>query len=505
MKRIDRVVILGGGSAGLMAAVTLKRKLPGLEVEVVRSPELGIIGVGEGTTASFPRHFFEYLKLPPARFYEVAEPTWKLGIRFRWGPADFDYTFAREYEQRWPGMRRNLGFYRDRQTPWMGMASACMAQGKAFPRQPDGTPHFHHQHAFHIENVKLVQWLEGLCRDEQVVITEATMERAEVAGGEVTALILNDGRRVTADLYVDASGFRSELLGRALGVPFETYEGSLFCDRAVIGGWPRAAGEPILPYTVAETMNAGWCWQIEHEHWINRGYVYSSRFLSDEAALGEFRERNPRIANEPRLVKFRSGRHARLWQGNVVAIGNAAGFVEPLEATALQVICVETSTLADSLVDSLQEPTPSIVELYNEYNTGAWDDIRDFLAVHYAFNTRLDTPFWRTCREETDLAGAARVVRYFLENGPSVLPGPVLIHPSNSFGIDGYLTMLVAQEVPHGKPYTPTPAERALWKERIGGLGQHARRGFTVEEALAVIRRQGVAGPAGPSSRGRRR
>ncbi len=97
------------------------------------------------------------------------------------------------------------------------------------------------------------------------------------------------------------------------------------------------------------------------------------------------------------------------------------------------------------------------------------------------------------------------MVRYFLENGPSVLPGPVLIHPSNSFGIDGYLTMLVAQEVPHGKPYTPTPAERALWKERIGGLGQHARRGFTVEEALAVIRRQGVAGPAGPSSRGRRR
>ena len=503
VKRINRVVILGGGSAGLMAAVTLKRKLPGLEVEVLRSPELGIIGVGEGTTASFPRHFFEYLKLPPARFYEMAEPTWKLGIRFKWGPSDFDYTFAREYEQRWPEMRRNLGFYRERDTPWMGITSACMAQGKAFPRKPDGTPHFHNQHAFHIENLKLVGWLESLCRDEKVVITDDTMERAEVAGGEVTALVMRDGRRVTADLYVDASGFRSELLGRALGVPLVTYERSLFCDRAVIGGWPRGSDEPILPYTVAETMNAGWCWQIEHEHWINRGYVYSSRFISDEAALAEFRERNPRIANEPRLVKFRSGRYERLWQGNVVAIGNAAGFVEPLEATALQVICVETSTLADSLVDSLQEPTPTIIELYNEYNTGGWDDIRDFLAVHYAFNQRLDTPFWQACRAETDLAGAARVVRFFRENGPSVLPGPVLVHPSNSFGIDGYLTMLVAQEVPHGKPYTPTPAEKAVWKQRIEGFGQHARRGLTVAEALAQIRRQGVAslGAAGVGRR----
>jgi tryptophan halogenase len=498
VKRIDRVLVLGGGSAGLMAAVTLKRKLPALDVEVVRSPELGVIGVGEGTTASFPRHFFEYLKLPPGDFYEHAEPTWKLGIRFQWGAKDFDYTFAKEYEQRWPEMRRNLGFYHDRDTPWMGIISACMAHGKAFPRKADGTPHFHNNHAFHVENLKLVGWLEKICRDEKVTITDGTMDHAELDGGEVTALVMKDGRRMTADLYVDASGFRSELLGRALGVGFKEYDRSLFCDRAVIAGWPRADGEPILPYTVAETMDAGWCWQIEHEHWINRGYVYSSRFLSDEEALAEFRRKNPRIANEPRLVKFRSGRYEKLWQGNVVGIGNAAGFVEPLEATALQVICVEVSTLADSLVDSLQEPTPTIIELYNQYNTGSWDDIRDFLAVHYAFNQRLDTPFWRACRAETDLAGAARIVDYFKENGPSVLPGPILIHPSNSFGIDGYLTMLVGQQVPHGKPYAPTAAEKAVWKQRIEGYGQHARRGLSVAESLALLRQRGVKSP--PSS-----
>jgi tryptophan halogenase len=487
-----------------MAALTLKRKLPELEVEVYRSPELGIIGVGEGTTAAFPRHFFEYLKMPPARFYEKAEPTWKLGIRFQWGVRDFDYTFAREYEQRWPELRRNVGFYRDRETPWMGMISACMAHGKAFPRKPDGTPHMHHQHAFHIENVKLVGWLEGECRSEKVVITDATMERAEVVDGQVTGLVMKDGSRVEADLYVDASGFRSELLGRALGVPYLSYDRSLFCDRAVIAGWPRGEDEPILPYTVAETMDAGWCWQIEHEHWINRGYVYSSRFLSDEEALVEFRRKNPRLANEPRLVKFRSGRYERMWQGNVVGIGNAAGFVEPLEATALQVICVETSTLADTLMDSERKPTPTIIELYNEFNTSGWDDIRDFLAVHYAFNGRLNTPFWQTCRSETDLGGAARIVQFFRENGPSVLPGPALVHPANSFGMDGYLTLLVAQEVPHGKPYTPTPAEKAIWSHRMAGYGQHARQGFTVAETLKLIRTHGVKArpplPASPAS-----
>ena len=497
--RIERVLILGGGSAGLMAAVTLKRKLPQLDVEVVRSPELGIIGVGEGTTAAFPRHFFEYLKLDPARFYAMAEPTWKLGIRFKWGARDFDYTFAREYEKRWPELQRNLGFYHDQATPWMGIVSACMAHGKAFPRKPDGTPHFHNNHAFHIENVKLVGWLEAMCREENVTITDGTMERAAVVNGRVTSLELKDGRQLSADLFVDASGFRSELLGRALGVPFVDYSGSLFCDRAVIAGWPRRADEPILPYTVAETMDAGWCWQIEHEKWINRGYVYSSRFISDEDALAEFRCKNPGLASEPRLVKFRSGRYQSLWQGNVVAIGNAAGFVEPLEATALQVICVEASTLADSLVDSLQEPTPTIIELYNEFNTSGWDDIRDFLAAHYAFNQRLDTPFWRACRSDTDLAGAARIVRYFQENGPSVLPGPVLIHPANSFGIDGYLTILVGQQVPHGKPYTPTAAEQAVWKERIDGYGQHARRGLSVEESLAIVRSSGIKAPPPPA------
>ncbi|MES2467664.1 MAG: tryptophan halogenase family protein [Verrucomicrobiota bacterium] len=487
--KINKIAVLGGGSAGLIAALTLKKQMPDLPVEVVFSADLGVIGVGEGTTAAFPRHFFEYLKLNPADFYREAEPTWKLGIHFKWGPhpQGFYYSFQNEYKTKWPELSRNTGFYCTPETEWVGMVSACMAKAKAFPRKPDGSMHFHKFHAFHIENRKLVAYLEKQCSLLGVTFLEGKVSLAERGPGGVAALVLESGQRVIADLYVDASGFRSELLGRAMQEEYLSFENSLFCDRAVIAGWPRS-NEPILPYTVAETMEAGWCWQIEHENWINRGYVYSSRFITDDAALIEFRQKNPKIANEPRVVKFNSGRYRRHWVGNVVGVGNSVGFVEPLEATALQVICLESSTLADTLKDSLLEPTPSLVDLYNNYNSRQWDDIRDFLAVHYAFNTRLDTPFWKACRADTDLQGAAKLVRFYQENGPSLVGEGVLFAPTNSFGLEGYLALLVGQGIAHGKPWTASMEEQRIWRERLRNFGEHAARGFPMKEALALIR-----------------
>jgi tryptophan 7-halogenase len=273
-----------------------------------------------------------------------------------------------------------------------------------------------------------------------------------------------------------------------LNEPYTSYERSLFCDRAVVGGWPRT-DEPILPYTTCETMDAGWSWQIEHENFVNRGYVYSSRFISDDAARDEFCRKNPKVKPEnSRVVKYKSGRYQRGWVGNVVGVGNAAGFVEPLEATALQVICVECSTLADSLMDSDGAPGPRLIELYNRYNGEQWDEIRDFLAVHYKFNTRLDTEFWRACRNDTDLVDAQPIVDFYEENGPSVVASPVLLRPTNSFGIDGYIALLVGQQVPHRKPYRPTPEHAQLWAKRTAQLDALARNSLTVKECLGIVR-----------------
>ncbi len=491
--KISSVVILGAGSAGFMAALTLKTKLPQLNVRVVRSPNIPIIGVGEATTTVLPRHFFEYLKMKPQMFYAEAKPTYKMGIRFLWGPRkDFVYTFSYEFEKRHPQCSRNNGFYYSDEMPWLGYSSAFMLHDKVFPRRPDGLPQFHNNHAFHLENVTYVGWLENRCRDRGVVVTDATV-KAEVGGEGIAALVTDAGERITGDLYLDASGFRSELLGGALKEPFRSYADTLFSDRAVVGGWNRSPGEPILPYTVAETMDAGWCWRIDHEHVIHRGYVYGSAFLSDEAAREEFLRKNPKVnPNDTWMVKFRSGRYERSWVGNVIAIGNSAGFVEPLESTALQVICVECSSLTDALLDCQCEPTPTIVKLYNRYNGDQWDDIRNFLAVHYKFNTRYQTPFWQAVRADVKLHGAEEIVEWYQENGPSVLAGNVLVHSSNSFRMDGFLALLVGQNVPYRKLYEPTPAEQEFWRRYRQQLLAEAQVGMNSEEVLHALRTPGL-------------
>lgn len=491
---IRNILILGGGSAGFLAALTLKRSLPRLDVRVVRSPEIGVIGVGEGTTQYFPRFLFQQLRLKPAQFYAEAQPTWKLGLRFlEWGPRPhFFYSFSARVDNRWPELPKNHGYYAEFDFDHMDLWSSLMAHDRALPRDVQGRPAFcNHDHlAFHIENQKLVAYLEARCRDFGVEILDGTVNEVEKGERGVEALRLESGLRLTADLFVDASGFRSELLGRALEVEFQSYADALFCDRAIIGGWLRTT-EPIKPYTTCETMDAGWCWQIEHEHWINRGYVYSSRFTSDDAAVAELLRKNPQIANEPRLVKFRSGRYAQMWSGNVIGIGNASGFVEPLEATALQCIMLQCRTLTDLLVDSDGEPTPTGIALYNRFIGQVWDDVRDFLAVHYRFNTRLDTPFWQAARAETALHDAAPLVEFYRENGPSALGKSILLNANNAFGLEGYLAMLVGQQVPYEKMHPPSAEERRAWQMHQQEFLLAAKRGFDVRQVLEIIRRPG--------------
>jgi tryptophan halogenase len=489
---IQHLIVLGGGSAGFIAAIALKRKLPELRVRIVRSQDIGVIGVGEGTTQLFPKFFFQQLGLKVASFYEGAEPTWKLGIRFLWGPRPhFHYSFSNPLESRYLPQPRNTGFYCSEEFAGADLWYALMENDRAIPRNEHGRPEFfRHAHlGFHVENKKLVEFFEGLARKLGIKIQDATVERIERGGRGVEALVLGDGQRLTADLFVDASGFRSELLGRALGVPFKSYADALLCERAVIGAWPRTT-EIIRPYTTAETMDHGWCWQIEHEHFINRGYVYSSRFVDDESARAEYLRKNPLADPEKtRVVKFRAGRYETMWQDNVVGIGNASGFVEPLEASALQVIILQSRTLADCLGESQMDPTPGVKALYNRAVGESWDEVRDFLAAHYKFNTRLDTPFWKTCRQEISLGGAQGVYDFYVENGPIALAKNYVLSPQNPYGVEGYFAILLGQRVPHRGVTRFQDGERAGWQKLRGQWTAAGRNGFTVREALDFVRR----------------
>jgi tryptophan halogenase len=295
---------------------------------------------------------------------------------------------------------------------------------------------------------------------------------------------------LSADFFIDASGFRSELLGKAMGEPFVSFASTLFCDRAIVGSWPRNK-VPILPYTIAETMDAGWCWQIEHPDSINRGYVYSSAFISDDAAREEFVRKNPLAKTWDRPVKFRSGRHQRMWVDNVLAIGNAAGFVEPLESTALMIVCSHCELFVQFLETTHLDPTHTIRDLYNHVTESTWEEVRDFLSLHYRFNNLLDTPFWQQCREKVDLAGAAPLVEFYQENGPTGLCRHRLrntLGSGNQFGLDGFLVMLVGNRVPYGCKHCPSEAERKLWNQKRAQFRAQAANGVTADEALTWIR-----------------
>ncbi len=489
---IQDVLVLGGGSAGFITAISLKRKIPQLRVLVVRSPAIGVIGVGESTTPNFPRHLFEYLGISRKRFYELAQPTWKLGICFLWGSRGrFDYTFNLQLDSHYSDLARPTGFYCDDDFSNASLPGALMRQDMAFPRQADGSPDVHPWHAFHIENKKFIEILEIVAKEEGVEVTDGKVTGSERGPQGISAVHLEDGRRLEADLFIDASGFRSELLGKAMQEPWVSFDKSLFCSKAIIGGWERGPDEPILPYTTAETMDAGWAWRIDHEHLINRGYVYCPDHISDDEAAAEFQRKNPEAKVEPKIINFRSGHFRRQWVDNVVAFGNAGGFVEPLESTAIMILCSHIQTLVDFLLHSALEPTPTMRDLYNDLTSGTWEDIRHFLSLHYKFNGMLDTPFWQRARAETDVSGVADFIEFYQENGPTGFCRYRLPRTENDFGLEGFLVMMVGNQVPYQKRHKASQADLATWARHKQQFVTEARKGIRCEEALAYVKHPG--------------
>jgi tryptophan halogenase len=482
---VQKIIVLGGGSAGFMAAVALKAKLPAIDVLVIRSKDIGIIGVGEGSTLALTRFLHEYLKVGMKKFHEVAQPTWKMGLRFLWGPRhEFHYTFGSGMEAKYDNLPKSKGFYCNEDDQYADLNSAMMSHDKVFERAGAG-PKLHDALSYHFENEKFVQFLEGYAIALGVRTLDDTVLEVRQNDSGIAGLLLKGGHTESADLYVDSSGFASLLLGKTLGEPFIPFKKSLFCDRAVAGGWDRS-DEIIKPYTTCETMDAGWCWQIEHINRIIRGYVYASDFITDEAAEREFREKNPK-AVKTRVIKFVSGRYERCWVKNVVGIGNACGFVEPLEATALGVIAMQSRLLADTLLDCDRQPRPTQQVNFNDYHARNWDSIRGFIAIHYKYNTRLDTPFWHACRADTELGRAAPIMEYYHENGPSSMWQPTLFDEFDQFKMAGYSSMLVGMKVPYHKTYTPTDAELRLWEAKRKRFKELAMRAMTVKESLDIV------------------
>ena len=404
---IRKVVIVGGGTAGWMAAAAFARMIrTGVEVTLIESDEIGTIGVGEATIPPI-RSFNAMLGIDENDFVAATGGSFKLGIEFVdwWKPGQsYLHPFGAfgldiegvKFHQFWlkqhaQGRAAGLEAY--------NLSAAAASRGRfARPEADPKSPLSQLNYAYHFDAALYAAYLRRHAEAQGVVRREGKVVDVALRGedGFVEAVTLDGGLRVEGELFIDCTGFRALLIGQALGVGYEEWTRWLPCDRAV--AVPTAnAGGAILPYTQAIARPAGWQWRIPLQHRTGNGYVYSSRHISDDAAVATL------LANldgaplaEPRLLRFTTGRREKLWERNVVALGLSSGFMEPLESTSIHLVQSGISKLFALLPDTRFNPV-GIAE-YNRLGRIQLEQIRDFLILHYNATERDDSPFWRQCR-----------------------------------------------------------------------------------------------------------
>jgi tryptophan halogenase len=479
------VGVVGGGTAGYFAALALKSRFPDLDVTLIESSSIPIIGVGEATTTLMPPFLHLDLGLDIVDLFRVVRPTFKLGIKFEWGPAGrggFTYPF---------GEARPLdAFVFDGHIRAQSLTSLLMAGDRGpVVRGTDGSPLSllpDIKFAYHLENRSFVSYLAQAAAEAGIHHLDATIATVRAGAQGVGSLHTSDGRELRFDLYVDASGFRSLLVGAALESPFESFGSTLFCDRAIVATVPQPG--PVRPYTTAETMDAGWCWRIPVGGEDHRGYVHASALLDEDAAVSEMRAKNPGMG-EPSVVRFRSGRHRHFWLGNTVAVGNAYGFVEPLESTALHMVIIELAYLLEALEARREGRDEEAVQDRATQAIGAhWDYLRWFLGVHYRYNRRLDTPFWRAARTQVDVSGLADVLDRFRREGPWLeanVKGFDVGDPA--FGYSGMMMLMLGQEV-EGCHHARSTMGREAWRAMMARNDAVASSALPQEAALEALR-----------------
>ncbi len=401
MSRIRRIVILGGGSAGWMSAAALATGLRGVTVELVESEEIGIIGVGEATFPSI-RQFNDILGIAEADFLAATRGSYKLGIQFRdWKQRGEHYFHTFGDFGHLDGPMALWGQLRRLQAaPGTPLGEFClptvMASQGRFCRPAEGDQGLasRYTYAYHFDATLYAAFLRRLAESRGARRTEgrvAGVDRHE--DGRVRALRLADGREVEGDLFIDCSGLASLLIGQTLEQRFVDYGHWLPVDRAWAVPTERAPGG-LAPFTRSTALEAGWAWRIPLQDRTGNGHVFSSRFIDEGRAREQLlAQLDAPVLAEPRLLRFRTGHRERFWVKNVVAIGLAAGFLEPLESTAIFMV----HNALGRLIPLLGEADHAEAAVgFNVQQLRQYQRIRDFIILHYALSERRDSEFWRS-------------------------------------------------------------------------------------------------------------
>jgi tryptophan halogenase len=403
--RIKRIAIVGGGTAGWVAASILARALPGTGcvITVIESPDIGTVGVGEATIPPII-DLLRFLNINEGDFVKHTQSTYKLGIKFTdWTRAGDAYWHPFGAFGATINLRPFFHAWQKGKASGLSMKfndfSLCAALGDAgkfrFPDPAAQGPVSGLRYALHFDASLVAQYLRSYSERLGVTRLERTVADATLReDGFIDEIIFNDGTRLQADLYLDCSGFRGLLIEGTLKTGYLDWTDVLPCDRAVAMPTELSTARP--PYTEANARAAGWRWRIPLQHRVGNGYVYSSAHISDAQALDDLScVVGGKPTADPRFLRFVTGRRKLLWNRNCVALGLASGFLEPLESTSIHMVMSGTYKLLEHFPNTAfaQEN----IDSYNNELIQEIERIRDFIILHY-LTGRADTPLWAYCQ-----------------------------------------------------------------------------------------------------------
>ena len=468
-QRLKKVLIVGGGTSGWMAASIFLRTLgKGYQIQLIESDDIGTVGVGEATIPSI-RNFNLMCGIDEDAFMRETQATFKLGIQFNgWGEEGESYIHGFGVVGRDTGLVDFHHYWvKQRQLELAGplddyaLSVRARAQNK-FSRPTDADKAAQPllgqlAHAFHFDAGLFARFLRQRAEALGVVRTEGKIGNVQTdpASGFVQSVTLEDGSVHAADFFIDCSGFRGLLIEQTLHTGYDDWSEWLPCDSAL--AVPCESVRPLLPYTRATARQAGWQWRIPLQSRIGNGHVYCSQYLSqDEATATLLKNLDGPALAEPRLIRFVTGKRKKFWNKNVVAIGLASGFLEPLESTSIHLIQSALLRLARFMPDRNFDEANA--DEFNRQSATEFEQIRDFIILHYHANRRQGSAFWQRCREMSVPQSLQHKLALFRANGR------IFRHNNELFGEGGWLQVMVGQGVmPRGyDPLVDNTAEDAI-------------------------------------------
>jgi tryptophan halogenase len=440
---VRRVVIAGGGTAGWIAAASLSRQLGDLlDITLVESAGIGTVGVGESTVPPM-RVFHKLLRIDEQEFMRECAATFKLGIWFQnWARLGDTYihpfgrngqpTWLAEFHHFWlrsleKGFTAELGEYC---LEWLA------AKAGRFATSPTSEINF----AYHIDAALYARYLRKLGEAAGVKRIEGKIQSVELnpQSGYVESLTTQSGEKIAGDLFVDCTGFRGLLIEQTLHTGFEDWSHWLPCDSAC--AFQSESTSPAKPYTSAIAHEAGWRWSIPLQHRVGNGFVYCSRYMSEQEARNKLLAAvDGKVVEEPWHIKIRTGRRRKAWNKNVVSLGLASGFVEPLESTSIHMIHTGATRLMQHF--PFNGMKPALMNQFNDEARAEIEGIRDFVVLHYNATERDDTPFWRYCRNMEIPDSLRRRIALFKEAAHAYLAEGEL------FGVASWVHVMLGQRI----------------------------------------------------------